>query len=349
MTNKRSAKMTIPYDISTWPPEMQSDLVNDPHSETFLSFAYDFKIDVAMAAGMMLRTAEERIEINAISSGPLVVDFTIFDLTFADGSENSPKYIPADTVLATLFTLFNGAAPGLKLARLGVSAIALTDNTSPSPPSPPSPPPPMPPPPPSQPPPPSPPPPPSYALGLVTLVGSVDTTDPYFKCAFAADLGNLIKKEKKLKLEHIVVKGATAYTGFTLQTTQVEFMIDTNDDILSSGLLGTVQNKIKGNGAKLAGLQAPVQEIPQLKIAGIGDPCSTTDPTALATPSTCGVGSKCVCGQQAASRRRMQRNLLFGGLQYVCKCQAFTEPAALDCDAVISAAGTYDPIGIWWK
>lgn len=329
---------------------MQYDLLNDPSSETRQSFEYDFKLDVAAAVGMPLKDAQQRIEVLSITAASLAVDFRIYDVVFADGSNDAAGYLDAAAVVAALGDLATGANSTLSLGRLGVDVISFSDTTSPSPPSPPSPPMPSPPPPPMPPPPPSPPPPPAYAMGLVTIVTSstINTTDPYWQCQFVADMGGIVAfKYPTLLLSDISIRSARSFSSYTVNSVEVEFMVNNADPFTSDKVFDLLTNKIATGGYTLGGASAPAQNVVQLHVAGVGEACSVNDPASVGV--SCGEGLECACGSASSRRRlRKQRNLLFGGLQYLCYCQAAAAPAPAPLDCAAQLTNNYDPVNVWW-
>jgi len=188
-------------------------------------------------------------------------------------------------------------------------------------------------------------------VGFITLIGTeaqLNITSDFFKCSFAATIGQIVStKHPLLKLEDIYIRKTVYHGAFTLSTTQIEFAIENVDPFLSDKVMKMLTGKIFAGGMKIAGTPVVSQTLPHLPIGSVGDACSVKDPAS--GPNACGKGLECKCAGGGGRRRLNQgRNLLFGGLQYLCTCQVdkTPDPPAINCTAVLE--GKYDPAYKWW-
>lgn len=321
---------------------MQNDLLNVPGSDTRKNFDREFALDIAKSIGLPLNSAQNRIQIENIVDSSLLVSFRIYDVELKDGSHTNPNYVDADSAIAILLTKFG--TTGITLQRLGVTVTSIYDATPPSPPpppsSPPSPPSPFPPPP----SPPFPPPPPALVYGTFTVVGDVaDADTAAFKCKVMADLGALITAFfPAFALPDILITKVQISKSYSVDMAQLELVIKSPDIFLNTNVYSAISSKMK-YGTTVAGQTVPPQSLKDVASLAVMDVCLPEyNEDSAAIYGACPLGSSCQCVKTTAPmrRRRTQRSLLFGGLQYLTTCTCTPDAAHTDLEAACPAALT---------
>jgi hypothetical protein len=163
----------------------------------------------------------------------------------------------------------------------------------------------------------------------------------------SAEIGKMVySTAPTLKLEDISIRKITSHTAFTINSAQIEFIIDNVDPFLSDKLMDQVTRKIKLTDVKIGGIAVPRQIVPHLGLGSLGDKCSISDPASEGI--ACAKGFECVCGASGRRRQMQKRNLLFGGLQFLCTCQPekVAPKPFHDCNTIL--VDNYDPAHKWW-